>query len=188
MFNNFFFRKSCRLWDNVEKCSRDGQATDGNMAYAHCVMDTYGYKICNTYCLSSATMVARKRLHVTLCVHFCLVLDTQCSELGATERNIQFLVTYAWLRNIFDRAPQSGSHTNPYINTGMFLYSTLITLPIIIRHCKIQTRWVNALAGSTFRHRTSPYITNSLRLTKVIHVTTKIMIENSQIRTKLMNT
>ena len=24
------FRKSCRLWDNVEKCGRAGQATDGN--------------------------------------------------------------------------------------------------------------------------------------------------------------
>jgi len=24
------FRKSCRLWDKVEKCGRAGQATDGN--------------------------------------------------------------------------------------------------------------------------------------------------------------
>jgi len=30
MFNNFFFRKSCRLWDDVEKYIRAGQATDGN--------------------------------------------------------------------------------------------------------------------------------------------------------------
>jgi hypothetical protein len=34
-----FFRKSCRLWDNVEKYCRAGQATDGNMAHAHCIMD-----------------------------------------------------------------------------------------------------------------------------------------------------
>ena len=31
MFSNFFFRKSCRLWDNVEKCSRTRQAIDGNI-------------------------------------------------------------------------------------------------------------------------------------------------------------
>ena len=28
VFNNFPFRKSCSLWDNVEKCGRAGQATD----------------------------------------------------------------------------------------------------------------------------------------------------------------
>jgi len=30
LFNKFFFRKSFRQWDNVEKCGRAGQATDGN--------------------------------------------------------------------------------------------------------------------------------------------------------------
>jgi hypothetical protein len=28
----FFFRKACRLWDNVEKYGKAGQATDDNMA------------------------------------------------------------------------------------------------------------------------------------------------------------
>jgi hypothetical protein len=28
---NFFFRKSCRLWDNVEKYGRARQATDDNI-------------------------------------------------------------------------------------------------------------------------------------------------------------
>ena len=32
----FFFWKSCRLWDKVEKCCRTGQATDDN-----CVLGTY---------------------------------------------------------------------------------------------------------------------------------------------------
>jgi len=40
MFNNFFFLKSCHLWDNVEKCCRAGQATDGNMAHAYYMLDT----------------------------------------------------------------------------------------------------------------------------------------------------
>lgn len=43
------------------------------MAHEHSLSDTYGYKhthrICNTYCLSTATTVAQKRLNVTLYVH-----------------------------------------------------------------------------------------------------------------------
>ena len=57
MFGNSFFRKSCRLWDNVEKYCRVGQATYGNKTHAHCMLDTQGYKhtlrICNTYCFST---------------------------------------------------------------------------------------------------------------------------------------
>ena len=30
MFNNFFFRQSYRLWDNVEKYDTAGQITDDN--------------------------------------------------------------------------------------------------------------------------------------------------------------
>jgi hypothetical protein len=33
-------RKSCRLWDNVEEYSIDGQATDDNMAHEHCMLRT----------------------------------------------------------------------------------------------------------------------------------------------------
>ena len=40
MFNNFFFSKLCRLWNNVEKYCRVEQATDDNMAYGHCMLDT----------------------------------------------------------------------------------------------------------------------------------------------------
>jgi len=66
------FRKSCRLWDNVEKYCRAGQDTNCNMAHAHCMLDTQGcrqtLRICNTFCFSTATMVARRRPNVTLCV------------------------------------------------------------------------------------------------------------------------
>ena len=34
-----FFRNSCRLWDSVENYGRAGQATDDNMAHAHCMLD-----------------------------------------------------------------------------------------------------------------------------------------------------
>jgi hypothetical protein len=36
----FFLRKSCRLWDNVEKYCKARQATDDNMAYARFMLDT----------------------------------------------------------------------------------------------------------------------------------------------------
>ena len=35
----FFFRKSCRLRDSLENSCRAGQATDDNMAHAHCMPD-----------------------------------------------------------------------------------------------------------------------------------------------------
>jgi len=45
----------------VEYC-RAGQATDDNMAYAHCMLYTKGYEhtlgICNIYCFSSVTIVS----------------------------------------------------------------------------------------------------------------------------------
>ena len=34
------FRKSYRLWDNVEKYCTAGQAADDNTAHAHCMLDT----------------------------------------------------------------------------------------------------------------------------------------------------
>ena len=39
MFNNLFFSKIVRLWDNVEKYCRARQATDDNKAHAHCMLE-----------------------------------------------------------------------------------------------------------------------------------------------------
>ena len=54
----------------MEKYGRTGQATDDNMAHALCVLDDEGcrhtLRICNTYCFSTATMVARTHVNVTL--------------------------------------------------------------------------------------------------------------------------
>ena len=67
-----FCRISCHLWYHVEKYCTAGQATDHNMAHSHCMLNTCGYKytltIRNTYCLSTATVVARTRLSITLYV------------------------------------------------------------------------------------------------------------------------
>ena len=58
----------------MEKYCRAGQATDDKMGHAHCSLDTLGYKhklrICNTYCFSTATMVMRTHLSVTLYVQY----------------------------------------------------------------------------------------------------------------------
>jgi len=68
-----FFRKSFRLWDNVEKFCRTGQATDDNMPHAHFTLVTQSYKqthrIYSTYCFSAATMVARTCHIITLYLH-----------------------------------------------------------------------------------------------------------------------
>jgi hypothetical protein len=57
----------------VEKYCSCGQATDNNMAHAHCLLDSCGYKytirIRNNYRFSAATKVARSRLEVTLYEH-----------------------------------------------------------------------------------------------------------------------
>ena len=72
-FSNFFFRKSCRLWDNVEKYSIAGQATHKNMAHPY---------LCNTHYFSTTTIVPRKRLSVTFYVHcLCCLLPHTVRQL-----------------------------------------------------------------------------------------------------------
>jgi len=72
--NIFFFFKFGHLWDVVKNYCRAGQATADNMVRAHFMLDIWGYKhaliICITYCFSTATMVARARLIVTLYIHY----------------------------------------------------------------------------------------------------------------------
>jgi hypothetical protein len=73
MFKNPF-QKSSHLRDNAEKYCRAEKATDDNMAHAHCMMDTQGYRyklrICNTYSFSTVIMVERTRVTVTLHAHW----------------------------------------------------------------------------------------------------------------------
>ena len=67
----------------MEKYCRARQATDDNMALAHCMLETYGYKhtlrIYNSLCFSTATMVALTGLDVTLYIHClsCLIQSIQ---------------------------------------------------------------------------------------------------------------
>jgi len=73
LFSVAVYHTSRRSRDNVEKYNGAGEATDKNMAHVHFTPGTYGYKhtlgICNIYCFSTATMVARTRPNVTLNLH-----------------------------------------------------------------------------------------------------------------------
>jgi hypothetical protein len=82
-------RKLYRLWDNVEKYCRAGQATwQYNWAHALCMLNTKGYKDtlrkCNTHCFCTATMVTRTRFNVTLHIYclFCICMSLSFSELS----------------------------------------------------------------------------------------------------------
>ena len=58
MFNNVF-RKSCHLWDNVEKYDTDGETTDDNITrrMRFCMLDNWHtLRICNIYCFSRGTL------------------------------------------------------------------------------------------------------------------------------------
>jgi hypothetical protein len=61
-FENFAFMRK-RGKNNVER----------GRPHAHCMPGSQGYKhtlsVCNTYCFSTATVVVRKRLSVTLYVY-----------------------------------------------------------------------------------------------------------------------
>ena len=65
-------RRSCRLWDNVDKLRKRqrGHSKQYNTAHALCMPHNENYRhtlgICNTYCFFTATAVARTRLGVRL--------------------------------------------------------------------------------------------------------------------------
>jgi len=72
VFSNFFFLWSKIVpftWKNILGPGR----THDNMTHAYCMLDTYGYRhtprICNIYCLHTATMITRTRLNFVLYVY-----------------------------------------------------------------------------------------------------------------------
>jgi hypothetical protein len=88
----------------MEKYYTAAQATDdNNAAHAHCMLDTQSYKytltICNNYCFSIATLVARTRFNFTLYLHTSSALCSNMvifSVFGPTphlSRDSVFLIT-----------------------------------------------------------------------------------------------
>ena len=82
MFNNILW-KSCRLWDNVEKYR--------TAEHAHCIRLQPTLRIYNTYCFSTATMVARTHVHVMLCVH--------CLSFSFLYTSRDHFKPYTWVTN-----------------------------------------------------------------------------------------
>jgi hypothetical protein len=90
-----FFRKTPRLWDNVEKCGGASvHKWRHNMAHTRCMLDKQGYmhtractrprvrvsihacthwQICNTYCFSTATVIRERALVLRYTFIACLV-------------------------------------------------------------------------------------------------------------------
>ena len=110
-----FFRKSWRLWDNVEKYTRAEEATDDNMAHEQFRLGTKNYKhtlrICNTHWFSTAVIVARPRLIDTLYVHclscswFLLRVKKRPADVSTncdTPCNLQVCYTVHFLSNLSD--------------------------------------------------------------------------------------
>ena len=70
----------------MEKYCTAGQATDDNMAHAHCMLDTRGYKhilrMCNTYCRSTTTVFKVNVPHSCVIIHclFCRFHVLSCRE------------------------------------------------------------------------------------------------------------
>ena len=71
MFSKFFYIKSCRLWDNVNKYSRAGEATDYNMALAHLTLRTHTQNMyylllfhCNNCCKNAPHWYVMRTLPV----------------------------------------------------------------------------------------------------------------------------
>jgi len=63
LYSVTFFRKSRRLWENVEKYCRVGQGTDYIMAHAHCMPDTYGYNYIHSQYVILIAFLLRQWLH-----------------------------------------------------------------------------------------------------------------------------
>jgi len=70
-----FSRNSCRLWDDVEKCGRVSHITYDNIIRRFSfpfrgTKATDTLSKCNTYCVSTVTMITLTRLYVTVNVHY----------------------------------------------------------------------------------------------------------------------
>ena len=125
MFNKLFLRNSCRLWDIVETFCWAEQATDENMAYAHCILNAKDYKhtlrIYNTYCfplkqwLHERTLGLRYRTLYILLRRFC----------GEGVQKSGWSLTHGCDSTIFLSLWNKSEH---YVRTNITTYS-VCTLP-----------------------------------------------------------
>ena len=80
IFNNVF-RKSYRLCDNVEKYCRTWQATDDNIAFAHCMLHTCGYSTHPKYLILIAFLL-KQWLHERASLLCCTYIPSLVVNFG----------------------------------------------------------------------------------------------------------
>jgi hypothetical protein len=128
MLSNFLFplRKSCHLWNNVEECGRDWQATDDSiiwrLRFACWLTKTADtLRMCDMYCSSSATMVARMDLSVTFCLH-CLT----CLLASSATKQVPTSYPPPSFRWFLSPRPHPSSFSLPELENGVVRYSCIL--------------------------------------------------------------
>jgi hypothetical protein len=85
IFSKYFFRKSCRLWNNVKNILQPNRCKYGTCElHVGYIRLKHIFRICNTEWFSTATMAARTCLKFTLqakylaCNFFKYIIHVQC--------------------------------------------------------------------------------------------------------------
>jgi hypothetical protein len=130
----------------MEGPCRAGQATDENMAHAHWMLGILGHKytlrICNSYFLFIATMVARTRLNVTLYAH-CLVCLHSCNKrilefapsllLSSFQSYETPIVTKQWICQYTNHPPLSLINHSAYLQWEGRLFCYFISTELVVQ-------------------------------------------------------
>ena len=121
LYSILFPPKLCHLWDNVEKSGTATQATDDNIqcmhyeCWIHKARDTL--RLCNTYRSSTATIVTRTHLNVTLYVH-CL---SYCISLGDIQLIAILLPIAKWYIWSYFKCSLNRTTASPFL-TARFIW------------------------------------------------------------------
>jgi len=93
--------KSCCLWDKVVVHCRAAQGTDDNMAHLHFFLGNLVYRhtlgICNTYCPSTATVVAPTPLSITFYVQCLLLILVSFYNCHTSYDFVPNILKFGWL-------------------------------------------------------------------------------------------
>jgi hypothetical protein len=144
-----FFRKSYRLWDNVEKYATAGQTTDDSiirrMRIAWWIPKTTDtHRICYTYCFSTATMVTRTLVSVALyaqCTHkHYMMYRSRCEQCHSTHAlNSAENVPYWWILVNTVENQDEPLQATAWINSDRGLFELLslglLLLTLTIKYC-----------------------------------------------------
>jgi hypothetical protein len=90
----FFFRKSCRLWDNLEKYVVEPDRRD-NLARARCMLSTQGYRHKHFVILTAFPL--QKWLHQRTSMWRCLHIASRMYAINTARRvTMRYLLSLIW--------------------------------------------------------------------------------------------